>query len=146
MDSFIYALVLVPSLTELLPRSGFPASPANVGFYGGLLFALFLIGWGLSLVWGPAADRFGRVRTLSLTILCYSFFTSLSALASNVWQLAFSTSFGRFVGAGATFLVGSGVARFHTIGTPVALTSLAFLVGLLLLPFGEETRGKPLPT
>ena len=54
---------------------------------------------------------------------------------------AFATSVGRFAGAGITFLVGAGVAHFHTIGTPVALTSIAFLIGLLLLPFGEETRG-----
>ena len=58
---------------------------------------------------------------------------------------AFATSVGRFAGAGITFLVGAGVAHFHTIGTPVALTSIAFLIGLLLLPFGEETRGRPLP-
>ena len=53
---------------------------------------------------------------------------------------------GRFAGAGITFLVGAGVAHFHTIGTPVALTSIAFLIGLLLLPFGEETRGQVLPS
>jgi len=58
---------------------------------------------------------------------------------------AFSTSVGRFVGAGVTFLVGAGVAHFGTIGTPVALTSIAFAAGLLLLPLGEETKGKPLP-
>jgi len=58
---------------------------------------------------------------------------------------AFATSAGRFIGAGITFLVGAGVAHFQTIGTPVALTSLAFVVGLLLLPFGEETKGQPLP-
>jgi hypothetical protein len=58
---------------------------------------------------------------------------------------AFATSIGRFAGAGITFLVGAGVAHFHTIGTPVAFTSAAFLVGLALLPFGEETRGKALP-
>jgi len=27
----------------------------------------------------------------------------------------------------------------------VALTSIAFAAGLLLLPLGEETKGKPLP-
>jgi MFS family permease len=88
MDSFIYALVMVPALRELLPRSGIPGDQSHVGFYGGLLFALFLVGWGCSLVWGPIADRFGRVRTLMLTILCYSLFTFLGAFASSVWMLA----------------------------------------------------------
>ena len=88
MDSFIYALVMVPALRELLPRSGIAATEGNVGFYGGLLFALFLIGWGLSFLWGPIADRFGRVRTLMLTILCFSLFTFLGSVASGVWQLA----------------------------------------------------------
>ena len=88
MDSFIYALVMVPALRELLPRSGIPGDQASVGFYGGLLFALFLIGWGCSLTWGPIADRFGRVRTLMLTILCYSIFTFAGAFAVNVWMLA----------------------------------------------------------
>src|SRR6266851_3969008 len=88
MDSFIYALVLVPSLRDLLPRSGISATEGNVGFYGGLLFALFLVGWGLAFLWGPIADKFGRVRTLMITIAWYSVFTFLSALVTNVWQLA----------------------------------------------------------
>lgn len=88
MDSFIYALVLVPALTELLPRSGIPATPGNIGYYGSILFALFLLGWGLSMVWGPVADRFGRVRALMMTILWYSVFTFLCAFATNVWYLA----------------------------------------------------------
>src|SRR5207245_9136570 len=88
MDSFIYALVLTPAIRELLPRSGIAATSDNVVSYGAILFALFLIGWGLSMIWGPVADRFGRVRTLALTILCYSMFTLLSAFATSVWQLA----------------------------------------------------------
>src|SRR5436305_7701990 len=88
MDSFIYSLVLAPTLTELLPRSGIAVTAGNVGFYGSVLFALFLIGWGLSMMWGPIADRFGRVRTLTFTILCYSLFTLLCGVATNVWQLA----------------------------------------------------------
>jgi MFS family permease len=88
MDSFIYALVLVPSLRDLLPRSGIAATKGNIGYYGGLLFALFLIGWGLAFLWGPVGDKFGRVRTLMLTVVWYSVFTFLSALVTNVWQLA----------------------------------------------------------
>jgi MFS family permease len=88
MDSYIFALVMIPALRELLPRSGLPADIANTGFYGGLLFALFLVGWGFAFLWGPIADKFGRVRTLMLTILWYSAFTFLCCLSSNVWQLA----------------------------------------------------------
>jgi len=58
---------------------------------------------------------------------------------------AFSTSFARFAGAGITFLVGAGVQRYGSLGIPVALTSIAFAIGLLLVPFGVETRGECLP-
>jgi len=88
MDAFIYALVLVPALTELLPRSGLTVTPGNIGYYGSVLQALFLLGWGLSMVWGPIADRFGRVRALMLTILFYSVFTFMCGLVNNIWQLA----------------------------------------------------------
>jgi MFS family permease len=87
MDSFIYALVLIPALRDLLPRSGIAGTPANTGFYGGLLFAMFLVGWGCAFLWGPVGDHFGRVRTLTLTILCYSLFTFLGAVSNSVWQL-----------------------------------------------------------
>src|SRR5437763_469177 len=105
MDSFIYALVLVPALSELLPRSGIAATPANTGFYGSVRFARFLVGWGLSTLWGPVADRFGRVRTLMLTILCYSLFTFLGAVATSVWQLAIFR-----------LLAGSGIGGEWSIG------------------------------
>ena len=58
---------------------------------------------------------------------------------------AFSTSFARFAGAGITFLVGAGVRHYGSLGTPVAITSIAFALGLLLIPFAAETRGQSLP-
>jgi len=88
MDSYIFALVLVPAMKDLLPRSGLKNDLASVGFYGGLLFALFLVGWGCAFLWGPIADKFGRVRTLMLTILWYSIFTFLCCFSSSIWQLA----------------------------------------------------------
>src|ERR1700726_4093245 len=87
MDSFIYALVLSPALSELLPKSGIAKTPENVGLAGSILFALFLVGWGLSFIWGPVADRFGRTRVLAATVLAYAVFTGAAALAANVWQL-----------------------------------------------------------
>jgi MFS family permease len=88
MDSFIYALVLAPALTELLPKSGYEATPASIASIGSILFALFLVGWGFSFIWGPIADRIGRTRTLALTIFVFAIFTGLAALSQNVWELA----------------------------------------------------------
>jgi MFS family permease len=88
MDSVVYALVLVPAMRELLPHSGIAVNKGNLGYYGSLSFALFLIGWGLAFLWGPIGDKFGRVRTLMFTIVWYSVFTFLSAFVTNVWQLA----------------------------------------------------------
>jgi MFS family permease len=88
MDASIYALVLVPALTELLPNSGVEVNQGSVGYYGSILQAMFLLGWGLSMVWGPISDRVGRVRALMLTILCYSLFTFLCGVVNNIWQLA----------------------------------------------------------
>jgi len=58
---------------------------------------------------------------------------------------AFATSFGRFIAAGVTFLVGAEVARMHIIGTPIAYTAVVFLLGIALLPLAVETAGKELP-
>ena len=87
MDSVIYALVLAPAMRELLPNSGIEATPANVAFTGSILFALFLMGWGLSFLWGPLADRFGRARCLAATIVMFSVFTGAAAFSETVWQL-----------------------------------------------------------
>jgi len=106
MDSFIYSLVLVPALTELLPRSGIPATTSNIGYYGGLFFALFMIGYGTALVWGPIADRFGRVRTMMFSILCFSLFTLLAAFATGIWTLAIYR-FMAGVGIGGEWSVGA---------------------------------------
>ena len=89
MDSVIYALVLAPALTELLPHSGIEATPAHIGFAGSIMFALFLVGWGLSFIWGPIADRFGRTKSLVATILVYAVFTGIAAFATNVYELGF---------------------------------------------------------
>ena len=58
---------------------------------------------------------------------------------------AFITNFGRFAAAGFTFLVGSGIRYYGSLGVPVGLTALAVVAGLALLPMGLETKGKPLP-
>ena len=43
------------------------------------------------------------------------------------------------------FGLAGAVAAMGTLGTPIALTSIAFAVGLLIIPFARETRGQTLP-
>src|ERR1700749_2485097 len=88
MDSVIYALVLSPAMKELLPKSGFANTPADIAYAGSILFALFLVGWGCSFIWGPIADKVGRARCRAATILVFSVFSGAAGFAQNVWELA----------------------------------------------------------
>jgi MFS family permease len=90
MDSTIYAIVLHPALTELLdPIAGRAADSDTIGWYGGIIFSIFLIGWATGgVLFGVLADRFGRTKTLIFTILIYAVFTGLAALSATWWQLA----------------------------------------------------------
>jgi len=91
MDATIYALVLHPALEELLSASagGGPVSQESIGWYGGLILSVFLIGWAIGgVTFGIVADRFGRTKTLVMTILIYSVFTGMAALAQDWWHLA----------------------------------------------------------
>lgn len=76
-------------------------------------FALFLVGWGLALIWGPIADRFGRTRVLAVSVLVYALFTGAASLSQNVWQLGlFRLLAGAGVGIGGEWaLAGTYVAE-----------------------------------
>lgn len=90
MDATIYALVMHPALHELLHTpGGAPVTTDTIGWYGGIIFSIFLIGWAVGgVLFGVLADRFGRTRTLVFTILIYAVFTGLAALSATWWQLA----------------------------------------------------------
>jgi MFS family permease len=77
-------------LQELLPPDAAgKVSQEAIGWYGGIIFSIFLIGWALGgVVFGIIADRWGRTRTLAVTILIYALFTGMAALAGTWWQLA----------------------------------------------------------
>jgi MFS family permease len=69
----------------------------------------FLIGGALGgLVFGIMADRWGRRRTMAVTILMYSLFTGLTALAQDAWQLI-----------ALRFLVGLGVGGEWAVAAAV---------------------------
>jgi hypothetical protein len=43
------------------------------------------------------------------------------------------------------FLLGAAVLHTQTLGVPVALTAVAFVVGLFIIPLAPETHGEVLP-
>jgi len=90
MDSTIYALVLHPALHDLLQtQTGGAVSQEAIGWYGGIIFSIFLVGWAIGgVLFGVLADRFGRTKTLIFTILIYAVFTGLAALSKDWWHLA----------------------------------------------------------
>jgi predicted MFS family arabinose efflux permease len=141
----IIGAMLTPLIAKRLDRR----STLAVFFAFMLVFLWLTFGYVFYL--GPGALGWFMVCTFFLGLgganfAVYSFWLPEQyGTECRVSAFAFCTNIGRFAGAGLTFLVGAGIQHYGTLGTPVALTSLAFVVGLLLLPFGAETKGKPLP-
>lgn len=78
-DVMLYALVLTHVVKDL------NLTLATGGQLASLTLAASALG---GLVFGVIADKLGRTRALSLSILLYSVFTFACGLAQNVWQLA----------------------------------------------------------
>lgn len=78
-DVMLYALVLTSLMTDLgMDRT-------TGGLLGSLTLAASAVG---GVLFGVIADRWGRTRALSLSILIYSIFTAACGFAQNVVQLA----------------------------------------------------------
>lgn len=78
-DVMLYSLVLAAMMRDLDMGS------ATAGLLGSLTLAASAAG---GLLFGLYADRYGRTRALSLSILLYACFTAACGLAQNVTQLA----------------------------------------------------------
>lgn len=109
MDATIYAIVLHPALQDLLHSSGGAPSTESVGWYGGIIFSVFLIGWAIGgITFGVLADRFGRTKVLIATIIIYAVFTGAAALSQTWWHLALSR-FLTALGIGGEWAAGAAI-------------------------------------
>ncbi|MCL4720542.1 MAG: MFS transporter [Gammaproteobacteria bacterium] len=76
----------VPTLLGL--PLGSPEARAATLYWTGLLTSIFLIGWAVGgVIFGPISDRFGRRRTLMITMVMYAFGTAACAFVTDIWQL-----------------------------------------------------------
>lgn len=78
-DVMLYALILTAVVKDL------GLTLATGGQLASLTLAASALG---GLLFGVLADKLGRTKALSLSILLYSVFTFACGLAQNVWQLA----------------------------------------------------------
>jgi hypothetical protein len=82
----IFVASMNKAMGELL---GATATEGVRRYYSNIAFAAFLLGGALGgLVFGSLADRIGRRRTMTLTILMYSLFTGVTYFAQHWWDLA----------------------------------------------------------
>jgi MFS family permease len=141
----ILGALIVPRLAERFGRR------FTLGIFYVIMMAAIWLAFGYVFYLGANALAWFMVCAFFLGLgganfIVYSFWLpeqySTECRAS---AFAFTTNLGRFAAAGFTFLVGAGIRHYQTMGTPVALTASAFVIGLLLLPLGVETKGKPLP-
>jgi MFS family permease len=138
-DVMLYALVLASLMTDLA------MDRATGGLLGSLTLAASAVG---GILFGILADRWGRIRALTLSILIYSVFTALCGLAQTVTQLAI---FRFFLGIGMGGEWASGAAlvsetwpaqhRGKALGLmqscwAIGYGAAAIVVGLVLPRFG----------
>jgi MFS family permease len=120
-------------------------------YYLGMMITIVLaFGWAFYLPTGSALPAFVAVlfflRLFGGNFAMFSLWLpELFGTQARGTAFAFCTSIGRFIGAGVNFALAGAVAAMRTLGTPVALTAIAFVIGLIIVPFATETRGKSLP-
>ncbi len=140
----ILGCLILPVIAERIGRRKTLAiyfAGMAVSIAGSFGWAFYLPhGLGPFIAWLFVLGFFGGNFALFSLWLPEQFETRVRATA-----FAFCTSFGRFVGAGVNFLLGAAVLHTHTLGLPVALTAVVFVIGLFIIPLAPETRGEVLP-
>ncbi|GMU25041.1 MAG: hypothetical protein AMXMBFR13_51120 [Phycisphaerae bacterium] len=122
MDQRIFVLSRQPALSQLQNLA--PNHP-DVIRYGKYVTAVMIAGWAVGgLFFGIMGDRWGRVKTLSVSVLVYSCFTGLSGLSTHWWDFCIYR-----------FIMGCGIGgAFATAATLIAETlpshSRAFALGM----------------
>ena len=153
-DQQIFTLTRPAAMESLIPRDT-PNRAVAVQQYGGYATSLFLIGWACGgLFFGVLGDRWGRAKTMLVTILMYSVFTGLSSLSQGFWDFALYRLL-TGLGVGGEFAVGVALlaetmparARPYTLAALQALSAVGNVAAALtFIAFGVwELGGRTTP-
>ncbi len=102
MDTALFNFAKAPMLQELFHGTEAERAKVDAAF-----LTLLLIGWSVGgLLFGVLADRWGRVRTLTVTVLIYCLFTGATALC-HTWQEVAVIRFITALGIGGEWAAGA---------------------------------------
>src|ERR1051325_11734290 len=127
-DQQIFTMSRSITMRDLMPDAAIDIQTK----FGTWATSIFILGWATGgLIFGSLGDKWGRARTMALTILVYAACTGLSGFAV-MWELFALFRFVTGAGVGAEFAVGAALvsevmpdrARAHCLGLLQALSAL----------------------
>jgi MFS family permease len=141
MDLNLFTLVLVPSVGQLLHST----DATEISKIGSYIISGKLLTWGIGgVLFGVAADRYGRSRVMGWTILIYAAFTLLSAFSKNWTQLAIAQAMAGF-GIGGEWAAGAALVAESWPGRQRAramqIMQMAFAFGFLVAALDNLLSG-----
>ncbi len=135
MDQRLFTLAKESALKELLGSDA--AAQAALGKYLNYAVAAMMVGWGTGgIIFGMLSDKWGRVKTMVMTLLIYSGFTGLSGFAHGwveftTYRFLVGLGVGGMFGAATTLVAESvpGGFRAMALGSLQALSALGNITG-----------------
>lgn len=125
------------TMQDLLPQ----AEALSQVKYGTWATSIFILGWATGgLIFGTIGDKWGRAKTMALTILVYATCTGLSGFARD-WSTFAVFRFLTGAGVGGEFAVGAALlaevmpdaARPHALGSLQALSAIGNILAAVSL-------------
>jgi len=136
-DQQIFTMSRSITMRDLMPQ----ASTLEQIKYGGWATSIFIIGWATGgLIFGVMGDKWGRAKTMALTIFVYALCTGLSGFATT-WETFAAFRFLTGAGVGGEFAVGAALvaevmpdrARPFALGGLQALSTVGNILAALSL-------------
>ncbi len=149
MDQRLFVIARQPAMTELLGYANIAAGQltvaqkAEITKFGGYATTALILGWATGgIFFGLMGDRWGRVKTMAITILVYSLFTGLSGLSQHWWDFMIYR-FLTGMGVGGEFAAGAALvaevmperARPYCLGLLQALSAVGNITGSFISRF-----------
>ena len=142
MDLNVFTLILFPCIKELIQSN----NPAEIAKIGSIVIAIKLFAWGIGgVLFGVAADKYGRAKIMALTIVIYALFTGLSAFATSWPMLALFQGLAG-IGIGGEWAAGAAIVAetwpADKRARAIQIMQLAFAFGFFLAALDNLVLGQ----